>query len=63
MCWHWRFCVWCGCREAGADLLLMPENFAEAYTGVLEAIVSGGLTEERIDESLARILKVKLKLE
>ena len=41
----------------------MPENFAEAYTGVLEAIVSGGLTEERIDESLARILKVKLKLE
>ena len=49
--------------QAGADLLLMPGNFAEAYTGVLEAIACGELTEERIDESLARILEVKMKLE
>ncbi len=47
---------------AGADILLMPENFMEAYQGVLDAVADGTLTEERIDESVTRILKVKLGL-
>jgi len=44
---------------AGCDVPLMPENFREAYQGVLDAVAAGELTEERIDESVTRILKVK----
>ena len=43
-------------------MLLMPENFQEAYQGILEAVQNGTLTEERSDESVRRILKVKEKL-
>lgn len=47
--------------QAGADMILMPEDFETAYTGVLEAVNNGTLTEERIDESLRRIFRVKYK--
>ena len=47
--------------QAGADVILMPENYEEAYNGVLEAVNNGTLTEERIDESLRRIFRVKCK--
>lgn len=46
--------------EAGADILLMPANFEEAYQGVLAAVENGTITETRIDASLKRILKIKL---
>jgi beta-N-acetylhexosaminidase len=45
--------------EAGADMLLMPENFTEAYEGVLAAVKSGRISEERLNESLRRIYRVK----
>ena len=45
--------------KAGADMLYVPENFEEAYQGVLDAISNGEITEERINESLARIYRVK----
>ena len=45
---------------AGADLLYLPENFTDAYQGVLDAVHAGTLTEERIDTSLSRIYKIKL---
>lgn len=45
--------------QAGADMILMPEDFEAAYNGVLEAVRNGTLTEERIDESLRRIFRVK----
>lgn len=45
--------------KAGNDILLMPENFEEAYQGVLDAVTSGELTEERINQSVLRILEVK----
>ena len=45
---------------AGADLLYLPENFTDAYQGVLDAVHAGTLTEERIDASLSRIYKIKL---
>jgi beta-N-acetylhexosaminidase len=44
---------------AGADLLLMPPDFPLAYEAVLNAVASGELTEERIDESVRRILALK----
>lgn len=49
--------------NAGVDMLLMPEDFQSAYQGVLGAVQNGTLTEERIDESVRRILKVKLAME
>jgi beta-N-acetylhexosaminidase len=48
--------------QAGADLLLMPENFRQAYQGVLDAVADGRLTEERIDESVKRILALKIPM-
>lgn len=48
--------------QAGVDIILMPENYDEAYQGVLDAVKDGTLIEERIDESLARILAVKLQI-
>lgn len=47
--------------EAGADMLLMPENFEEAYQGVLEAVQNGTISEDRINESLKRIYRVKYR--
>ena len=49
------------CIQAGGDMLLMPYNFTEAYQGVLDAVNSGEISEERINESVTRILKVKCK--
>lgn len=45
--------------EAGADMLLMPEDFEKAYNAVLAAVQDGTLSEERINESLDRIYRVK----
>ena len=48
--------------QAGADLVLMPEDFQEAYQGVLDAVKDGTLTEQRINESVTRIVKVKVHM-
>lgn len=45
--------------EAGADMLLMPDDFEAAYNAVLAAVQDGTISEERIDESLQRIYRVK----
>jgi len=48
--------------EAGADMLLMTPDFSASYEGVLSAVRDGTLSEERIDDSLRRIIKAKLRL-
>ncbi|MDR2547735.1 MAG: beta-N-acetylhexosaminidase [Lachnospiraceae bacterium] len=48
--------------KAGVDMLLMPANFIEAYNGLLEAVTSGEISEERINESLRRIFRVKYSI-
>lgn len=45
--------------QAGADLLLMPAGLAQAYDEVLAAVEDGRLSEERIAESVKRILALK----
>ncbi|MGP4018315.1 glycoside hydrolase family 3 protein [Saccharopolyspora sp. 5N708] len=45
--------------KAGADMLLMPFNVQVAIDGVLGAVRTGQLSEQRIDESVARILALK----
>ena len=46
--------------NAGADIILMPTDFHEAYNAVLSAASSGQIETERVNDSLRRILKIKL---
>lgn len=48
-----------GAIVAGADMLLMPDDFHTAYDAVLAAVQDGTVSEERINESLKRIYRVK----
>ena len=47
--------------EAGADLVLMPVDFRSARQGILDAVAAGRISEERIDQSLCRILLTRYK--
>lgn len=47
--------------KAGADMVLMPEDFDTAYNGVLTAVQEGVIAEERVNESLKRIYRVKYR--
>lgn len=47
--------------KAGADILLNPPDVDVAYNSVLSAVKSGEITEKRLDDSVFRILKVKMK--
>jgi len=43
------------------DMVLMPSDFKSAYAGVLDAVKSGTITEERLNESVLRIILMKEK--
>lgn len=43
----------------GGDLILMSSDFYGAYEGVLAAVQAGTISEERLNESLRRILALK----
>ncbi|MDC3414044.1 glycoside hydrolase family 3 protein [Aquibacillus sp. 3ASR75-11] len=47
--------------KAGADILLNPPDVDLAYNAMLEAVKNGEVSEKRLDESVYRILKVKMK--
>ena len=47
---------------AGVDIILMPENFPAAYSALLQAVRSGEIKVSRLDESIRRILTLKLQL-
>lgn len=46
---------------AGADQMLMPPDLVVAIGGVRDAVASGEITEERLDQSVRRILAQKLR--
>ena len=46
---------------AGADILYQPEDYKEACEGLINAVNDGTIPEERIDESLRRIFRVKYR--
>ena len=48
-----------GCIKAGVDIVLGPQVFTEAFDAVVKAVEAGEITEQRIDESVRRILKLK----
>lgn len=45
--------------KAGADMVLMPEDFKLAYEGVIEAVKDGTISEDRINNSLKRVFRIK----
>ena len=45
--------------KAGCDMILMPEDYEKAYNGVLEAVQNGVISEERIDDALRRVYRIK----
>ncbi|MFR7472857.1 MAG: glycoside hydrolase family 3 N-terminal domain-containing protein, partial [Ruminococcus sp.] len=45
--------------QAGIDIVLMPVNLTEAVEGVYQAVQDGTISEERIDESVQKILLQK----
>jgi beta-N-acetylhexosaminidase len=50
--------------EAGADLLIIsspPQQQADAYDAVVEAVESGEISRERVESSVGRLLQVKEK--
>src|SRR6185369_13104292 len=48
--------------EAGADMLLKPADVDASFRGVLQAVKSGRITEQRVEESARRILAAKYDL-
>lgn len=47
--------------EAGVDILLMPSSSRKCLKSVKDALKDGKITEERIDESVRKILRLKIE--
>lgn len=47
--------------KAGADIILMPQDFEEAYEEILTKVKEGTIEAERLDDSVLRILAVKIQ--
>lgn len=48
-----------GCIKAGVDIVLGPQMFTEAFDAVVKAVEDGTISQQRIDESVRRILRLK----
>ena len=46
--------------QAGVDLLLCPKNLSEAVTALTQAVESGDISQERLDVSVLRVLRLKI---
>ena len=44
---------------AGVDIVLGPKDFVKAFDAVIKAVENGTISEERINQSVRRILKLK----
>ena len=49
-----------GAVQAGVDLLLSPKNLKEAVAALTQAVEDGTISQERLDESVLRVLRLKL---
>ena len=50
-----------GCILAGVDIVVGPQNLVQAFDAVMSAVEKGTITENRINQSVRRILKMKQK--
>ena len=51
-----------GSIQAGVDIVLGPRNFTEAFNAVVAAVQAGTISEERINQSVRRILKLRKEI-
>ena len=51
-----------GTLLAGADVMVNPQNFVEAFDVLVKAVQDGRITEQRIDQSVRRVLKLKKQI-
>jgi len=51
--------IYLRCIEAGNDILLMPQDIMQAYNTIYQMVNEGVISEERINNSVYRILNVK----
>lgn len=47
--------------EAGVDIVLLPYDYCVAFEAVMNAVNDGRISEARINESVRRILRIKMK--
>jgi beta-N-acetylhexosaminidase len=48
--------------KAGNDLLLIPSDLGASYEAMLKAVQSGEISQERLDHSVLKLLKIKASL-
>ena len=48
-----------GSIQAGVDIVLDPCDFVDAFDAVVDAVKNGTISEERINQSVRRVLKLK----
>jgi beta-N-acetylhexosaminidase len=48
--------------QAGADIILYPTNVESAFSAIKQAVTSGTIQTNRLDESVRRILRAKARL-
>ncbi|ACL70728.1 glycoside hydrolase family 3 N-terminal domain-containing protein [Halothermothrix orenii] len=48
--------------NAGVDMFMEPDNYPGFYRFLIEAVKEGTVSEERINQSVSRILKLKMEL-
>lgn len=49
--------------NAGVDMLMEPHRFAATHAAILSGLNSGRISQERVDDAVSRILKVKYELD
>ena len=45
--------------KAGGDIMLMPNSLTAAHQGILDAVADGTISEDRLDQSVRRVLQLK----
>jgi beta-glucosidase len=48
--------------NAGLDMFMAPDSWQGLYENTLEQVKSGVISEQRLDEAVARILRVKMRM-
>ena len=51
--------IYLRCIQAGNDIMLMPQDINEAFNTIYRAVNEGKISEERINQSVLRILSTK----
>ena len=48
--------------QAGVDVVLDPADYVSAFEAVVSAVEAGRISEERLDESVQRVLDLKKRI-